>query len=123
MDTPSSSGLFQLCAVLERVAHLLAERDVAAALASAKEALASEDQAAIDAAAAALNAAVAALVEKDVGPVYHTVTFDFNFTGGPDPVVVQVLDGETVEPIEAPARSGYVFSFWGTRRSGGWGGF
>ena len=95
------------------------------ALNAARAARNSASQSETDAATDALNAAVAALVEKDVGPVepvYHTVTFDYNFTGAPDPVTVQVEDGKTVEAIEAPARDGYVFSFWGTRRSGGWGG-
>ena len=89
-----------------------------AALADAKAVPADADQAAVDAAAAALNAAIAALVEKgDVPVTKYKVTFDFNFPGAPDPVVVEVEEGKTVEAIEAPAREGYVFSSWGTERS------
>ncbi|MBE7006018.1 MAG: hypothetical protein E7424_02575, partial [Ruminococcaceae bacterium] len=87
------------------------------ALAAAEDALANATtQEELDAAAEALNAAIAALERNPNLPKYN-VTFDFNYPGAPDPVVVQVEEGQKAEAIEAPARTGYAFSFWGTETS------
>ena len=76
------------------------------ALAAAETALAeAETQEALDAAAAALNAAIAGLEDNPELPMMR-VTFNYNYTGAPDPVVVEVKMGSTVEPIEAK-RIGY----------------
>jgi len=76
------------------------------ALAAAETALAeATTQAALDAAAEALNAAIAGLVDNPDLPMMR-VTFNYNYTGAPDPVVVEVKMGSTVEPI-ATNRVGY----------------
>ncbi|MBE6932733.1 MAG: hypothetical protein E7464_05085, partial [Ruminococcaceae bacterium] len=74
---------------------------------------------AVKEATADLIAATEALVEDEGGEVAtkYNVTFDYNYPGAPDPVVVQVAEGQTVEPIDAPDREGYVFTSWGTEMS------
>ena len=77
-----------------------------AALEAAQKALAeAETQDALDKAAADLNAAIAGLEDNPELPMMR-VTFNYNYNGAPDPVVVEVKMGSTVEPIEAK-RIGY----------------
>jgi len=40
------------------------------------------------------------------------VTFDYNYTGAPDPVVVMVTKGEAVAKPTDPSRTGYYFEGW-----------
>ena len=46
-----------------------------------------------------------------VMPVYHEVTFDFNYTGLPN-VTVDVAAGQVVTPVTTPVRTGYTFTNW-----------
>ncbi len=94
------------------------------ALAAAKLALdTATTQAELDAATKTLNDAIAGLERSPNLPKYK-VTFDYNYPGAPEAVVVEVEEGMTVEAIEAPARVGYRFNYWGTESSSGgwWGG-
>ena len=76
------------------------------ALAAAEKALAeAETQEVLDKAAADLNAAIEGLVDNPDLPMMR-VTFNYNYPGSPDPVVVEVQMGSTVEPIETN-RVGY----------------
>ena len=76
------------------------------ALEAANTALAeAETQEALDKAAADLNAAIAALVDNPDLPMMR-VTFNYNYTGAPDPLVVEVQMGSTVQPPEVK-RIGY----------------
>ena len=77
-----------------------------AALEAAQTALAeATTQEALDKAAADLNAAIAGLEDNPELPMMR-VTFNYNYNGAPDPVVVEVKMGSTVEPI-ATNRVGY----------------
>ena len=42
----------------------------------------------------------------------YDVTFDLNYEGAPEPTVVSIAHGQSVEPIESPTRDHYVFRYW-----------
>lgn len=50
---------------------------------------------------------------------YHTVTFEYNYSGGGTYRTVTVEHGKTVTSPTSPTRSGYTFSGWYTAASGG----
>ncbi|HOJ45220.1 MAG TPA: InlB B-repeat-containing protein [Bacilli bacterium] len=49
----------------------------------------------------------------------HNVTFNYNYSGAPSPVIKTVLEGRKVTPPTAPTRSGYFFQGWYTEAEAG----